>query len=241
MNALYLNKSAAGFEESAGVCGLRAPGLKYTKWGTAFLDYDHDGDLDLVIVNGRVKRAEDVPSTTGLRAPPAAQVLDWRPYAEPNQIFENDGAGHFAEVVSPNEPWCARRDVYRGLAVGDVDNDGDLDILVTTVAGPARLFLNVASKHGHWLQVRAVEPALGGRDAYGALVTVTVGDRQWVRLLNPAFSYLSSNDPRVHFGLGESQQFDRISVIWADGIEEIFPGGEVDRNLLLRRGEGRSP
>src|SRR5262249_33063267 len=120
-------------------------------------------------------------------------------------------------------------------------NDGDLDLLVTTVGGPARLFLNVSHKQGHWLQIRVVEPSLGGRDAYGALVTVTAGKRHWVRNANPAFSYLASNDPRVHFGLGDVERFDRISVIWADGVEELFPGGGVDRHLVLRRGEGHCP
>jgi hypothetical protein len=134
-----------------------------------------------------------------------------------------------------------RAEIWRGLAVGDVDNDGDLDLLATCVAGPARLFLNVARKHGHWLQIRAIEPALGGRDAYGALVTVFAGQNRWIRNVNPAFSYLSSNDPRLHFGLGDIEQVDRISVIWADGIEEVFFEREVDRHLVVRRGEGHSP
>jgi hypothetical protein len=242
MNALYLNKSAEGFEESAGANGVGRPGLNYTKWGTAFFDIEHDGDLDLAIVNGRVKRAESggprpVPPTSAHSTAAGA----WQSYAEPNQLFLNDGAGRFTELVSRAEPFCTGAGVFRGLAVGDVDNDGDLDLLVTTVGGPARLFLNVAAKHGHWLQIRAVEPALGGRDAYGALVTVAAGQRQWVRLLNPAFSFLSSNDPRVHFGLGTVDRVDQISVIWADGVEEVFPGGNVDRHLILRRGEGRSP
>jgi hypothetical protein len=241
MNALYLNKSADGFEESAATAGLGLPGLKYTKWGAAFFDVDHDGDLDLAVVNGRVKRSEFSADPPGNPARHVASVADWQSYAEPNQFFLNDGAGHFSELASTSEPFCMRAEIWRGLAVGDVDNDGDLDLLATCVAGPARLFLNVARKHGHWLQIRAIEPALGGRDAYGALVTVFAGQNRWIRNVNPAFSYLSSNDPRLHFGLGDIEQVDRISVIWADGIEEVFFEREVDRHLVVRRGEGHSP
>jgi hypothetical protein len=240
MNALYLNKSSQGFEENAGPTGLGGPSLSYTSWGTAFFDIDHDGDLDLAVVNGRVKRAEVGRNSAAGPNPDSASGSGWEAYAEPNQLFLNDGAGRFSELRSP-EPFCAVRDVARGLAVGDVDNDGDLDVLVTTVGGPARLFLNVARKRGHWLQIRAVEPALGGRDAYGALVTVKGGGRSWVRLVNPAFSYLASNDPRVHFGLGDIETIDEIVVVWGDGVEEVFPGGGVDRHLVLRRGEGNEP
>ena len=245
LNALYLNTSAAGFEESAGTAGLGEPSLHYTKWGTAFFDVDHDGDLDLAIVNGRVKRAQSTPDPGAhpgrLSRAPAAALADWAPYAEPNQFFLNDGTGRFTELASRTEPFCSRAEIARGLAVGDIDNDGDLDLLITTVAGPARLFMNVTRKQGHWLQIRATEPALGGRDAYGALVTVRAGQKRWVRQVNPGFSYLSSSDPRVHFGLGSADRLDEISIIWADGTEEVFAGGDVDRLRLMPRGEGRAP
>src|SRR5262249_32923555 len=147
---------------------------------------------------------------------------DWQAYAQPNQLFFNIGAARFTELISKGESFCTRPEVSRGLAIGDVDNDGDLDMLVTTVSGPARLFLNVARKQGHWLQMRVIEPALGGRVAYGALIKVPAESRSWLRNLNPAYSYFSSNDPRVHFGLGNVTAYDEISVIWADGTEELF-------------------
>lgn len=245
MNSLYLNKSNDGFEESASSTGLGAPSLPYTSWGTAFFDVDHDGDLDLAVVNGSVKRIVPGNNSASLRRHPTASMTGWKRYAEPNQFFLNDGTGRFAEVAMANEPFCAGPgrgpEIGRGLAVGDVDNDGDLDLLVTNLAGPARLFVNVARKHGHWLQIRAVEPTLGGRDAYGAVVVVAAKTGRWIRSVNPAFSYLSSSDPRVHFGLGNFDEIESITVIWADGVEERFPGGEVDRHLILRRGEGQLP
>src|SRR5205823_13408099 len=105
-------------------------------------------------------------------------------------------------------------------------------------AGPARLYRNVAAKRGHWLSVRALDPSAGGRDAYGAEVTVHANGRRWVQLVNPASSYLCSNDPRAHFGLGEAGRVDAIHVRWPDGKEEIFPDQAADRAVVLRKGEG---
>src|SRR5262249_28857672 len=137
-----------------------------------------------------------------------------------------------------NMPFCDTPLVSRGLVVGDVDNDGALDLLVTTVAGPARLYRNVAPKRGHWLMVRAIDPALR-RDAYGATITVEAGGRSRVGCVNPGQSYLSSHDPRVHFGLGDPGRVDAIRVLWPDGTEESFPGMAADRIVQLRKGEGR--
>jgi hypothetical protein len=89
--------------------------------------------------------------------------------------------------------------------------------------------------------IRAVDPNLGGRDAYGAEITIQAGQRQWSRLVQPGYSYLVSNDPRAHFGLGSVAAIDRISVVWPDGAEEVFPGIPVDQGVTLRKGEGRSP
>jgi hypothetical protein len=88
--------------------------------------------------------------------------------------------------------------------------------------------------------VRAVDPALGGRDAYGAEVTVRAGGRSWRRWLNPGYSYLCSNDPRAHFGLGPAEQVDSLQVIWPDGSEEVFPGRRADQAVVLSKGTGRA-
>jgi len=109
---------------------------------------------------------------------------------------------------------------------------------VTTVAGPARLYRNVAPKRGHWLLVRAIDPALR-RDAYGATITVRAGNRHWVNWVNPGQSYLCSNDPRAHFGMGQADKIDAIDVLWPDGMRETFPGCAADQAVVLRRGEGR--
>src|SRR5207302_7892483 len=135
-----------------------AVGLTDSRWrasgfGTVLADFDHDGALDIAVANGRVSRAK-------LTAPDARamELLGpfWSQYAERNQLFANDGAGRFRDLSARNRPFCGVPGVYRGLAVGDIDNDGAPDLLVTALAGPARLYRNVAPRRGHWLSVRAL-------------------------------------------------------------------------------------
>jgi hypothetical protein len=123
--------------------------------------------------------------------------------------------------------------------MGDVDGDGAVDLLVTTVGGPARLFKNVAPKQGHWLAVRLVGKQK--RDAYGAEVKVQAGGKRWLGLLCPGQSYLASHEPVVHFGLGDAQRLDTIDVLWPDGQAERFPGQPADQRIVLRQGEGAKP
>jgi hypothetical protein len=110
---------------------------------------------------------------------------------------------------------------------------------VTSIAGPARLFRNVAPDRGHWLIVRALDPALH-RDAYGAEITVRAGGRRWKGWLNPGSSFLCSNDPRVHFGLGAAERVEEIEVLWPDGAVERFDGRPADQPVVLRKGEGHA-
>jgi hypothetical protein len=218
------------FQDATARAGLAAPLWRGTGFGTILADFDHDGWLDLAIVNGRVARGQpvDVP---GL--PPF-----WRPYAERNQLFRNEGQGHFRDVSPANAPFCGTPAISRGLVWGDFDNDGAIDLLVTTVAGPARLFRNVAQKQGRWLGIRAIDPALR-RDAYGARVTVKAGARRWVAEVCPGQSYLSSGDPRVHLGLGRVKGVDELRIDWPDGLAETFPVPRLDRYLTVVRGKGK--
>ena len=203
-----------------------------TGFGTVLGDFDLDGDLDLAYVNGHVFRGET--------AEDSGVPYFWRPYAQRNTLCENDGAGQFSLRDSPGDAFGREVNVGRSLCYGDVDNDGDLDLLAAPTAGPVQLWRNVAPRRGHWLLVRALDPELK-RDAYGAVVTVVAGKRQWQRLVNPASSYQCSNDPRVHFGFGEIDKIDSIGVRWPTGQTEVFPGGKIDRQVDLRRGEGKAP
>lgn len=241
-NTLYLGIDSGACREDGVASGLGLPSLPYTGFGTAFLDVDHDGDLDVVTVGGRVSRPSSLERSEGKPAAGSAANHDfWSDYAERNQILLNDGRGRFREFLSPSEPFTAEAAVSRGLAIGDVDNDGDVDILVVNTAGRAKIYFNIAQKNGTWLQVRVVDPELGGRDAYGALVTVVAGERRLSQWANPGFSYLASCDPRLHFGLGQTDAVDRIEVLWPNGTKESFEGGTVNRLRVLERGEGHSP
>jgi hypothetical protein len=218
------------FQDRTVPMGLAASRWRGTGFGTVLADFNHDGALDLAVVNGRVLRG---PGDAGSSLGPF-----WGPYAERNQVLANDGRGRFRDL-SATDPFGQLPGISRGLACGDIDGDGAIDLLVTTVGAPARLYRNVAPKEGHWLLVRAIDPA-HQRDAYGAVVTVEAGGRRWVGAINPGQSYLCSNDPRAHFGLGAAERVDSVRVRWpdGDGAEEHFPGGAADRPMVLRRGEG---
>ena len=206
-----------------------------TGFGAVFADFDGDGALDLAIVNGLVRRRP------GRFSPPAAPGIDpfWVPYADSAQLFANDGSGKFLDISAANPAFCATAVVGRGLACGDFDNDGAPDLLVSGIGGPARLLRNVAVRRGHWLGVRAIDPGIGNRDAYGAEIVARGGGRSWWRLVQPAHSYASSNDPRALFGFGSIATIESLRVIWPDGVEEEFPGGAVDHYRVLRKGSGR--
>jgi hypothetical protein len=135
------------------------------------------------------------------------------------------------------EPFTSPVEMSRGVATGDVDGDGDVDFVVANAHSASRYYRNDAPREGHWLIVQAVE-TVGPRDALGASVRVEAGGRRFLRLVAGAASYLSSSDPRAHFGLGDAATVDAITVRWADGSVERFTGGAADRVIRVRRGEG---
>lgn len=232
-STLYLQEGAGTFDDKTAAQGLATPTIPTTGFGTALFDLDLDGDLDLLIGNGRVRRHDGEAPVIGADF--------WKAYTERNQIFLNDGTGVFVEVAAGTDAFLAEARVTRGLAVGDLDNDGDLDVVTSEVNGPARIFLNTGKWQGSWLSVQAIDPRNGERDAYGAVITVIAGTKRWQRDINPGFSYLSSSDARAYFGLGKTERIDKIEVLWPDGMKESFPGSVASARLILRRGTGDKP
>jgi hypothetical protein len=229
-HGLWLQQRRGFFQDRAAAFGLASTGWRGTGFGTLLADFDQDGALDLAIVNGRVAR--------GAGASNPALSAHWNQYAERSQLFRGDGTSRFTDVSLQNTPFCGTAQVSRGLACGDLDGDGALDLVVTTIGGPARVFRNVAPQRGHWLLVRAFDPKLK-RDALGATVTVEAAGRRWVRWIAPSQSYLCSSDPRAHFGLGSADRVEQIRVLWPDGTEEHYDGCPADRVITIRKGEGR--
>jgi len=227
-NTLYRGLGDAGFEDATGPSGLGSPSLPFTGFGTVAADLDLDGDLDVVVVNGRVVRGEPWPPAPD---PP------WDRFAEPNLLYVNDGRGVFEPAGELAPALCAAAEISRGLAAGDLDDDGDVDLVVANVAGAPRLLANQAPRRGRWLAVRAVDPRLG-RDALGARITVVAGGRRWSRTIHGGGSYLSSGDTRAHFGLGDATSIDAVTVRWPDGMLERFEVACADCAVVLHRGQG---
>ncbi|MBI4604980.1 MAG: CRTAC1 family protein, partial [Planctomycetes bacterium] len=230
-HTLYLASSAGGritFADRSSPSGLGASTLPYTGWGCGFLDIDSDGDVDLALVNGRIARGKVLPG--------AAAAPFWAPYAEPAQLFLNGGGGRFAEARELGGAFTGRVECGRGLALGDLDGDGDEDLATVSLDGALRLHRNDAPRAGaRWLRVRAVT---GTRDALGALVRVEAGGRRQVRPVLSAYSFASASEPVAHFGLGAAERVDRLEVLWPGGALERFPEPPLDRTVTVRQGAG---
>ena len=231
-HTLWIQQPRGVFSDKTVSFGLTAAKWRGTGFGTVLADLDNDGDLDLVLVNGRVARATS----------PEPKVADglapfWVDYAERDQILLNDGSGKYVDVSSDNSCFSEHASVSRGLACADFNNDGALDLLVTRVAGPPGLYQNRNVQKGNWLLVRAIDPRLK-RDAYGAEIYVSAGKTRLMRWINPGYSYLCSHDARAHFGLGKLKRIDQIDVVWPDGDAESFPAAAANQQIVLEKGKG---
>lgn len=226
-NTLYRNDGSSLFEDHSAVTGLGIPSLPYTGFGTAWFDYDNDGWLDLLAVNGAVTKILSL-----------AREGDPYPLHQPNQLFRNVG-GHFTEITAEAGAVFELSEVSRGAAFGDVDDDGGVDVLITNNNGIARLLLNRVGGRRPWLGVRLLTTDRS-RDAVGAMAAVLRdGVPTLWRRVRPEGSYAVANDPRIVFGLGDEPRHEGVRVVWPDGTVEDFPVSGGRRYVTLAQGEGR--
>jgi hypothetical protein len=226
-NTLYINDGQGWFEDRSLATGLATPSKGFTGFGTGWFDYDNNGWLDLFVANGGVRTV-----------PTLIRAGDIYPLHQTNQLFANLGNGRFKEITAQAGKVFELSEVSRGAAFGDVDNDGDTDIVVANNSGPVRLLVNNVGNKNHWLGLHLLNRS--GQEALGARVELVRPDTAplWRRVHTDG-SYASSNDPRVLFGLGNSTNILGVHVYWPSGRVEAWKDIPIDHYTTLHEGGGK--
>src|SRR5688572_1044469 len=253
MNILYVNAGGGVFDDRKAASGLGPPSLAKTGFGTAWFDYDNDSWLDLLAVNGSVSIIEA-----------QARAKDPFPLRMPNQLYRNLGNGRFEDVSPRAGKALELSEVSRGAGFGDLDNDGDTDVVIGNAAGPLHLLINEIGHRNHWIGLRLVggpsgpplrsetatadgrrggpsgPPGPPARDMLGARVGIVRADGStlWRRARSDG-SYASANDPRVLVGLGNTTARPRVRVQWPDGKTEEWADVAIDAYTTLTQGTGK--
>jgi enediyne biosynthesis protein E4 len=224
-NAFYRHQRDFLFTDASYASRTAKPSLPYVGWGTGFFDYDNDGWLDLMVVNGHVYPQVDKAGGEST-------------YRERKLLYHNERDGTFAEAAAAAGPALNNPAVSRGAAFGDIDNDGDIDVVVNNLDGPATVLRNDGGNQNNYLTIDLVGRT-GNRSALGARVKVIAGDLVQMEERRGGGSYLSQNDTRLHFGLGKRPGADRIEVRWPNGTMQVL--GPVPSNRLMTIAEGDAP
>ena len=218
-NTLYHNDGDGFFTDVSLQARIARESLPYLGMTALFLDYDNDGYQDLFIANGHLDE----------------NVKEYDPradYAQRNQLFRNNGDGTFREMTDVSGSGFRLKGVSHGAAVGDYDNDGDVDLFVSNSNGPCSLLRNEGGNRNHWLTVSTVGTR-SNRDGIGARIRVVSGDLVRMKEVKSSYGYLSSNDRRVAFGLGDTGKIDELQVRWPSGIVTVIEQIELDQVLTV--------
>jgi hypothetical protein len=218
---LYGNHGREDFADLTVSSGLARLTSQMSGWGNGIFDFDNDGWKDLFVARSNV-----LDNISGL--------VPERQYPEPNSVFRNLGNGKFEDVSSEAGPDFTRAAPHRGVAFGDIDNDGHIDAVVTVLNGPVKLFHNVSNDNHHWILLKLVGTK-SNRMGIGAQIHITTenGQSQWNEVTT-AVGYASSSDSRVHFGLGSNRHVREIGIRWPSGIKQVVHDAGVDQIMTIK-------
>jgi len=224
-NPLYRNDGDSNFTDISYQMGIAEPTIPFLGWGTAFLDFDNDGWKDLIVANGHVY--------------PVVDRMPWgTTFAQRPLLFRNIAGKNFELMPAVEGTALGQTYSGRGLAVGDLFNDGKLDVVINVMDGAPALLRNVSPDKHHWIEFKLIGGAKSPRDAVGATVYLTANRMRQRGDVLSGGSYASTSDPRVHFGLGDATSVDEIEVHWPSGAKEHFQTPGIDRIVTLTEGQG---
>ena len=215
--SLYINSKGGLFEDRIAASGLLSLTSEYTGWGGNFLDFDNDGDLDVFIANGDPHYQKGMPAL----------------------LLENQGEGRFINASAKGGPFFQQKINARGSGAFDLDNDGRLDLVVTTLGERALVLRNIGPQQNHWLTLK-LEGTRGNRDGFGSVVKVTAGGRTQTAEARCPTSYVFQQDSRLHFGLAGAAQAERVEIRWSSGQTQVLTNVPANQVLPVREpGESR--